>query len=107
MVSERQFNRLFARIGLPWKRGSYTRETVKLRDAAAGPQLKGRLPATYSQKALFVQNVTRSAVWYAQSDSSSEAAVVLAAVGQGKLGYIGDVNGEEETEDVVLAMCGL
>ena len=106
MVNEGQFNRFFAKIGLPWARGSYFRDIVKLRIIAVGPQLSSRLPATYSQKTLFVKNVERSAVWYAQGNNSAEAAVVMANVGQGKLGYMGDVNGEEEFENVVLAMCG-
>ena len=36
-----------------------------------------------------------------------ESAVLLARVGKGKLGYIGDVKGEKGSEAVVLVMCGL
>ncbi|KAL1843997.1 hypothetical protein VTJ49DRAFT_6401 [Mycothermus thermophilus] len=40
MISEGQFTRMFTRLGLPWRRGSYTRETTKLwpgpRSALAG-----------------------------------------------------------------------
>lgn len=32
--------------------------------------------------------------------------VALAKIGNGKLGYVGDVNGEEGSDAVVLAMCG-
>jgi hypothetical protein len=38
---------------------------------------------------------------------ADQAQVVLATVGSGKLGYIGDVNNETESQRVVLAMCGL
>lgn len=31
----------------------------------------------------------------------------MASVENGKLGYIGDVNAEEELDTVILAMCGL
>jgi hypothetical protein len=102
-----QFNRFFTRLGLPWQRGSYHREMVKLRGQVVGDRWASRLPSAYSQKALFVANVERSAMWYAEKENSNEAAVVFANVGEGKLGYVGDVNGEEESEAVVLAMCGL
>ena len=36
-----------------------------------------------------------------------ESPVFLAKVGDGKLGYVGDVNAEEESNLVILAMCGL
>lgn len=107
MVSGGQFNRFFARLGLPWERGSYYRSTVRLRRSAVDEQLKNQLPPSYSQKALFVKNVEPSAVWYAESNTSSEAAVVFTQVGRGNLGHMGDVNGEAESEAVILAMCGL
>jgi len=54
-----------------------------------------------------VKNVEESAVWYAETGFSNEAAVVFANVGSGKLGYVGDVNAEEGSDVVILAMCGL
>lgn len=111
MVTQGQFDRFFARLGLPWRRGSYTRTTVSLRRPAVHGQLASRLPAAYSQKATFAKNVAQSAVWYTPSESSGgaggEAAVAFAKMGLGRLGYIGDVNGEESSDAVVLAMCGL
>jgi ribonuclease HI len=107
MVSAGQFDRFFARLGLPWERGSYHRMTVSLRPSAVDVQLRSRLPTSYSQKAVFVKNVPPSAAWYAESASSGEVAVAFTQVGRGKLGYMGDANGEVESEAVVLAMCGL
>jgi ribonuclease HI len=107
MVTMGQFDRFFARLGLPWRRGSYTRATVKLRPQVVGGRLASRLPLAYSQKALFVKNVDRSAAWYTENETSNEAAVAFAKVGSGRLGYVGDVNGEEGSDAVVLAMCGL
>lgn len=106
-VSSGEFNRFFATIGLPWQQGSYHRSTVTLRRNAVGGSLSSQLPSAYSQKALFVKNVEESAVWYAETGFSDEAAAVFATVGLGKLGYVGDVNGEEGSDAVVLAMCGL
>jgi len=106
-VNVGEFNRVFAVVGLPWKSGSYHRSTVTLRRNAVGGSLSSQLPSAYSQKALFVKNVEESAVWYAETGFSNEAAVVFANVGSGKLGYVGDVNAEEGSDVVILAMCGL
>ncbi|KAF4993686.1 hypothetical protein FDECE_13343 [Fusarium decemcellulare] len=107
MVSEGEFNRFFARLGLPWQMGSYCRETVSLRPGVVDSRLESRLPSSYSQKALFAKHVERSAAWYTASPTSDEAAIAFAQVGSGRLGYIGDVNEEEPSDTVVLAMCGL
>ncbi|RDW57401.1 hypothetical protein BP5796_12851 [Coleophoma crateriformis] len=107
LVSPGQLNGFFAKLGLPWEMASYNRTKVNLRSNAVGGHLTNRLPPTYSPKAVFVKNVERSAAWYTSSDNSSETAAAFTKVGNGKLGYIGDVNGEQSSEVVVLAMCGL
>jgi ribonuclease HI len=108
LATEGEFNRFFAKLGLSWERGSYTRTTVSLRsNAVSSRYLTSHLRSSCSQKAVFVKNVERSAAWYTSSDGSGEAAVALTNVGNGKLGYIGDVNEEEPSNMVVLAMCGL
>jgi len=106
-VSVGEFNRFFTRLGLPWRIGSYHRADVDLRMSALGA-VRGadRLPASYSQKALFVSGVDGSTAWYTEEPSSREAAVAWTKVGSGHLGYVGDVNGEKESLDVVMAMCG-
>ncbi|KAK0710175.1 hypothetical protein B0T26DRAFT_724270 [Lasiosphaeria miniovina] len=107
MVSEGQFTRFFTEIGLPWSRGGYGREDVSLHRHVLDSRLASRLPSSYSQRALFAKNVAPSAAWYTVDGNRSEAAVAFAKVGAGHLGYIGDVNGEESSDTVVLAMCGL
>ncbi len=104
-VNEGQFNRCFAKIGLPWKRGGYYRTDVSLRRGVVDERLKEQLLPTYSQKALYVQGVARSDVWFA--GDQDEVAVAFTKVGNGMLGYVGDVNGEDGSEAVVLAMLGL
>ncbi|KAI1321701.1 hypothetical protein F5Y16DRAFT_416735 [Xylariaceae sp. FL0255] len=104
-VNEGQFNRCFTKIGLPWKRGGYYRTDVSLRPGAVDDRLKTQLLPAYSQQCLYVQGVAGSDVWYA--GHRDEAAVVFTKVGNGKLGYVGDVNGEKGSEVVVLAMLGL
>ncbi|KAF6524831.1 hypothetical protein HZS61_010626 [Fusarium oxysporum f. sp. conglutinans] len=107
MVNEGEFNRFFAKLGLPWKRGSYHRTDVSLQPGVIDGHLTSQLTRTYSQKALFVSGIERTAAWYTETATSTEAAVAFTKIGSGRLGYIGDVNGEEPSNQVVLAMCGL
>lgn len=102
--------------GLSWKSSGYTRTTVDLNPLAQRvPQLG--LPAAYSQKAVFLKNVAPNASWYVPSSEShifspgsgndQQTPVAFTALGSGWLGYIGDVNSEQSTDAVFLAMCGL
>lgn len=106
-VNSGEFSRVFSRLGLPWSRSSYYRDHAMLRPDAVGTHLSSQLPKSYSQKANYVGGVEKSAAWYTAASSSDETAVAFVKVGYGRLGYIGDVNGEEESTPVVLAMCGL
>ncbi|KAE8140423.1 hypothetical protein BDV38DRAFT_269025 [Aspergillus pseudotamarii] len=112
----------FAQAGLTWEVGSYHRTTLALNEAAVGVATAQKLPQRYSQKAVFVKNVGPGEMWYRTDDDSvveslvfspmsvnkaGETAVALAEVGTGKLGYVGDVNAEDGSNAVILAMCGL
>jgi hypothetical protein len=41
------------------------------------------------------------------ANEARQAPVALSKVGEGRLGYVGDVNAEEGSVTVVLALCGL
>ncbi|KAL6881654.1 ribonuclease H-like protein [Trichoderma longibrachiatum] len=112
----------FAKAGLDWSSASYHRTTLVLNAQAVGTSLASRLPPAYSQKAVFLKQAKPSDAWYVTNKDSvleslvfgaenahtpGESPVLLARVAGGKLGYVGDVNGEEGSEAVVLAMCGL
>ncbi|KAK4118040.1 hypothetical protein N657DRAFT_443257 [Parathielavia appendiculata] len=112
----------FAKAGLQWEAGSYHRTTLVLNREVVANDLATKLPPQYSQKALFVKNVAPANAWYHTDESSvvesrvfaptsanimGETAVAFASVGHGKLGYVGDVNAEEGSDVVILAMCGL
>ena len=76
------------------------------------------LPNQYSQKALFLANVasndsvycpssesvTQSRVFLPEPANPNEAAVAFTKVGEGWLGYIGDVNNELGSQAVLLSM---
>ncbi|KAK3185996.1 hypothetical protein K4F52_005220 [Lecanicillium sp. MT-2017a] len=112
----------FAQAGLPWTAGAYHRTILALDRDLVGAAASDKLPREYSQKAVFIKNVAPGDMWYKTNDNSvvqslvfaptsahnpDETAVALARVGEGALGYIGDVNAEEESHVVVLVMCGL
>jgi hypothetical protein len=79
------------------------------------------LSNTYSQKAVFLSNVssddslyrpssdsrTQSLVFPAEPVNQGETPVAFTKVGDGWLGYIGDVNNEKGSQAVILAMVEL
>jgi hypothetical protein len=106
----------FARAGLSWESGSYTRTTNVLNTKAVSEDLVKHLPKDFDQKALFLKNVGSTAAWYAPcSDVEAprkfkkvkETSVAFARVGEGNLGYVGDVNMEAATYPIIRAMLGL
>lgn len=108
---------------LPWEPASYHRTDLTLNESAStlqGQQVAA-LQKVYSQKALCLKNVQREHCWYLPAEDSriqsavfppdrvdqNETAVVFAPVGQGRVGYTGDVNMENGTHMVVKRMFGL
>ncbi|EFR02902.1 hypothetical protein MGYG_05903 [Nannizzia gypsea CBS 118893] len=106
---------------LPWKSGSYHRTTVHVNTNCQGIRLEGLQPS-YSQKALHLKNVPPESRLYAANEDSriesnvfypdpisdiTEAAIVFAPYESGRIGYIGDVNGEDGSHAVIVAMCKL
>ncbi|KAI9065683.1 TPR-like protein [Trametes sanguinea] len=97
--------------GLPWSKGTYHRETYVQNERVKSIDHK-QLEKSYSMKAHCVSNVSpEHALYVAQYEvrklrqGQVEAAVAFAPVGKGRLGYVGDVNGEFATTAVVIAMC--
>jgi hypothetical protein len=108
---------------LKWEAGSYHRTTVTLNPSAVslGGSSEGLQPS-YSQKTLNLKNVKAVNCWYLPTgdshiesrvfpptpiDSLAETPVAFRQVGEGWIGYTGDVNAEEGTTRVVLRMFNL
>ncbi|RSM20225.1 hypothetical protein CDV31_001022 [Fusarium ambrosium] len=101
-------DKLFSLMGLPWRTAGLRRQAqVNLTSAYLGDYLLSRLTPSYNQKALFLRHISKDQVWYTDPRGLNDVAVACADVGLGKLGYIGDVNGEEPSIAVVLGLCGL
>lgn len=106
---------------LPWEVGSYHRTTMFLNREVVNRPASGLL-SSYSHKAVFLKNVDPNMAWYVATDRSeieslvpmpgpgidhSQTSIAFAKFGNGWIGYVGDVNGEQGTTAVVLEMLGL
>lgn len=123
-----KMEKFFASVGIAsWKGGSYTRSTICLvanhLTAIANPSL----PTSYSMKAVQLKsNRPGPAIYQLEEDVDSDAdmlgpgdvfvsdigkefesPVMQVRLGQGYFGYIGDVNAEHGTTNVLLAMLNL
>lgn len=114
----------FEELGLPWKAASYYREEFSLQSSFTAFKID-KLPFQYSMKAAHLVDVEKKHALYAPTPESEYEALGLgkrvseepvdeeivaaafAKVGEGSFGYIGDVNYQEETVKVLLAMLGL
>ena len=105
---------LFQKFDLGWKSGDYHRTTFILNEAMKpifGQQAYKTLEKSYSMKCLHLQNTPASARVYVPTESSRavdqlQCPAVFHKYGEGFVGYIGDVNNEEGSEALTLAMLG-
>ncbi|CAF0933566.1 unnamed protein product [Didymodactylos carnosus] len=123
-ISPSDMNAFFSnQWNLPWKFGAYHRTTFSLNTHHnRSMDSIHNLPRTCSMKAVHLRNVPLEAVIYTATDNSrleslvfaptaiedhTEYPVVFTQMGNGHLGYIGDVNTEEEDSRVIFEMCGI
>ncbi|KAL7623196.1 hypothetical protein AAE478_006877 [Parahypoxylon ruwenzoriense] len=106
---------------LPWRYGQYETTTVVFQTSAVGPydHWCDGLPASYSQKGVFLKNVAPSDSWYASPPGSisesvsgevpvkAETSIAFGKVGMGWLGWTGEVSSSLETAAAVRAMMGM
>ncbi|KAL1683383.1 hypothetical protein EV122DRAFT_176769, partial [Schizophyllum commune] len=121
-ITPSEMKALTQRFGLSWTMGDYHRTTHTRNAQNAIVQRNPSLPKSYSMKAVHIAGADPAAAMYGPTEDSklqsmvfapvkidklSEYPVVHARVGDGYLGFIGDVNGETESTHPVLAMLGL
>ena len=107
---------LFQNFDLQWKTGNYERDTFSLNPAAHGvfgEDVYATLAPSYSMKALHLKGaVPASAKIYTAEDEaptavdSQQSPTVFARYGRGFVGYVGDVNQEEGSNALVMAILG-
>lgn len=108
---DRFFKKTF---GLDWKVAQYHRSTFSVNRQHHGDfrpetkQLFAALEDEYSMKALQLSGVKREdQVYLAEPDYGDDCPAAFTRYHGGYLGYVGDVNTEEGTTKLLLALCGL
>jgi hypothetical protein len=108
---------------LPWRSGDYHRTEFEFNRSCALPYgvMPSSLPGPYSMKTLHIKDArldekifvpvrnahTQSHVFPPAPVDPTQAAVTGAKIGNGYVVYCGDVNAEEGSDKVILALCGL
>lgn len=125
-ITPDQFGPFFRKWQLPWTSGAFHRTTVALNPAGVPAELRpSRLFDAYSVKAVYLKNVSKEHKIYVPASTSTvegafsepgtpltealqnQCPAAWAPIGKGFLGYVGDVNSEEESVRLVLEMCGV
>ena len=114
---------LFKKFELEWTGGDYHRTTFALNAAAKpvfGESIYKKLEKSYSMKSLHLKKTPSSARVYIPTESSrtdsmvfspsevdqQQSPAVFYKYDQGYVGYIGDVNNEEGSQALTMAMLG-
>ncbi|CDO78199.1 hypothetical protein BN946_scf184770.g2 [Trametes cinnabarina] len=112
-ISPSNMPALFSKWGLRWDRGDYGRTNLTLNPAGLpSPLREAALFPSVSAKALHVKNVRREHAVYVPGpdgwgSGADESPAVFARVGNGYLGYVGDVNGEQQLIRLLIEMLGI
>jgi hypothetical protein len=103
-----RLNEVLKEFGLRWRTSEYTKHDTKLHVLDENSMRTTTLAPTFYAKALYLSHVsTAQTVYSGRTGADPNAYAAYARVGLGKLGYIGDVNFDEEPERLILAMCHL
>ncbi|KAK0737139.1 hypothetical protein B0T21DRAFT_254769, partial [Apiosordaria backusii] len=105
-VTPQDFNDLLNEVdGLGWEVAGCSRSEY-VKDLPPG-SIRDGLPESYNWNAvtLKAEGMKPGESWY--SNARGDSAAAMAKVGEGWLGYVGNVDADDETTKVVLRMCGL
>jgi hypothetical protein len=117
-----EFERFFKKWELPWRMADYHRTTFVFNPSISQLSSHPANPAaSYSMKAVHLKGVKAEDILYVPTEDSrveshvfppspvdlSHVPVAYTPIGDGFLGYIGDVNAEKESTSVILAMLRL
>ncbi|KAF7897750.1 uncharacterized protein EAF01_008716 [Botrytis porri] len=103
-----KFEELMETYGLDWKFGDCTQEIYNINGRADLNKKYNLMP--YSMKAVSLKNVRpEDRVYSGPKLAKDQSPAVFAKYGsnRGQIGWVGDVNGEEKTTTLLLAMCGI
>ncbi len=115
----------FSAWGVPWDRGGCHRTTTTLNPSGIpAPLAKGALLPAVSARAVHLARVPHDHAVYLPtansriesrvhaperltSEQAQESPAAWAGVGEGHLGYVGDIDGEQGSTRLVFEMCGV
>lgn len=106
-VKPEHLNKFFADLGLSWKIGDKCGEIQIHRGAALDDRVKAgaRFLDSMIARTCLLRDVDLADVWYSSEPlSEGEVSVAFANIKKGHLGFVGDIDGEKATRDVVKAM---
>ncbi|KAL8773888.1 MAG: hypothetical protein Q9209_001318 [Squamulea sp. 1 TL-2023] len=123
-VTPPDLNRMYRSFGLSWEFGNYHRTTFYLSQkikSVLGHQRAIELEREYSMKAVHLKNTpvdsrvyvpleqsrTQSMVFAPSAVDQGEAPAVFSKHGSGWIGYVGDVNNEEGSQALIMALLDL
>ncbi|KAK4147308.1 uncharacterized protein C8A04DRAFT_34041 [Dichotomopilus funicola] len=98
-LSQSDFDRMFIKLGLPWRYRTHDHDMFTL-----GAGMAVGLQKSYSMYAQCISVISTNQALYRSDYLPGEAAVATAKVGAGRLAYIGDASGEEGTGAVLKAI---
>lgn len=115
-------DKFFAKFGLPWKHAAYNRATFGISRIGKSilENVSGTLvPDTICVKAVQLSNVggnellyspleggvTQGLLFHGDPTNPNLAMAAFSKVGRGVIAYIGDVNGEQESNSLTLGLC--
>ncbi|KAI4284336.1 MAG: hypothetical protein L6R38_001491 [Xanthoria sp. 2 TBL-2021] len=118
------FDRMFRSFGLPWEFGNYHRTTFYLGQnikSVLGHQRSIELEREYSMKAVHLKNTpvdsrvyvpleqsrTQSMVFAPTAVDQEETPAAFSKHGSGWIGYVGDVNNEQGSRALIMALLDL
>jgi hypothetical protein len=96
--------------GLSWEMGSCHREVFSVNQwvlSVEGRERFSGLPSSYSMKAVQIKGADQEDRVYVEHGGATESPIVFAKSGNGYVGWVGDINSEDETAQVVKVMCGI
>jgi hypothetical protein len=102
------FKAFFRNFGLPWESADCCSREVRFNVGCELPT--GATPLAvkpYTMKALLIKNALPREKIVVPVESSAEVAVAGAKVGEGFVIYAGDVEPGENSDTVILSLCGL
>ncbi|KAH7101471.1 hypothetical protein BKA62DRAFT_703065 [Auriculariales sp. MPI-PUGE-AT-0066] len=109
MIDMPSMDAFFVSWGLSWKAGNYGRRTSKM--TPTFQRQSGELALlhqSYSMKAIYIANAAAAKRVYVSADGDkNQASVVFDDLGAGKVGWLGDINAEQESTPILLWLAGL